>query len=326
MTDPIIDTDSAATAAAAVEQTTQPFDPKRLIEDVMCAIEALRDSEKETLRKLKSIKKTEDVLLPVITNERALIVRLLDLRYAPETIADILESVLKPRNHTFDRRKLLNAIKACAVADDGTPKKRRGRPPKNAAAVSANTDASLEVNAALTGQGVPVATAGQQTAASVTQSVIATAKNPVPAGVIAQINPAPVSANSRINTAPVSANSQKIPALASEIPAFTGSIPIPAASSPRPDSPAEIERYRGEAPSWVSKYRDDKRYGAVVARHDGESNPDYFWRMWHTAPPWSGEYEPRPDETQAQYHRRCWGQKSPEERAAHERSLPSTAR
>jgi hypothetical protein len=84
---------------------------------------------------------------------------------------------------------------------------------------------------------------------------------------------------------------------------------------------------RRKAPVWAIHYSGDRKYGPVVARREGESDTDYFWRMWHTAPPWSDDQPRFADQlTETQWIDRCWTLKSPEERAAHEASLPTTAR
>ncbi|MDR2853188.1 MAG: hypothetical protein LBV61_09090 [Burkholderiaceae bacterium] len=93
------------------------------------------------------------------------------------------------------------------------------------------------------------------------------------------------------------------------------------------DSPEREQRMRRRAPIWAGHYAEDAQYAAVVARHDGESDADFYWRMWHTEPPWSGDMPRHANQlTHTQWVEKCWNLKSPQERAAHQASLPSTAR
>ena len=100
----------------------------------------------------------------------------------------------------------------------------------------------------------------------------------------------------------------------------------PSAPAAKQDSPDREQRMRRKGPIWATNYKDDSNYGHLVVRNEDESDADFFWRMWHTAPPWSDEMPRRADQlSETQWIEKCWGLKSPEERAAHDASLPSTA-
>jgi hypothetical protein len=139
------------------------------------------------------------------------------------------------------------------------------------------------------------------------------------------VAPAPASPAETVITTTKTASAAVAPSVKlpvkSEKPAATTAAPI------LKDSPEREQRMRRKAPIWVGRYEDDPKYGPIVARHEGESDTDYFQRMWRTPPPWSDEMPRFADQlTQTQWVEKCWNLKSPEERAAHEASLPSTAR
>ncbi|MDR0275597.1 MAG: hypothetical protein LBI48_09720 [Burkholderiaceae bacterium] len=121
-------------------------------------------------------------------------------------------------------------------------------------------------------------------------------------------------------------NTSAAPAPAAKPPAKPEKPATAAAASPK-DSAEREQRMRRKAPIWAGRYEDDRKYGAIVARGKNESDADYCWRMWHTEPPWSGEMPRFASElTETQWIEKCWNLKSPEERTAHQASLPTTAR
>ena len=274
---------TSETVSNAATPAAQPFNPEKAFQGASLSIADLRDAYEVARRKLKRAKKTEDFLFPLIESERALIAKMLGLWFTPDSIADIIQTRLEQQNLTVGRRKLLNAIKRCTPIVEGhPPRKRIGRPPKNAAATTFS----------VTEQANPSDISTEKTAAVVAETVIASAKS----------------------ASVVNGNSEK-------------SAEKSASSTQKEDSDDRKQRLRRKAPSWTANYNDHPQYGSVVARGDNESDADYNWRMWHTAPPWADELPRSPAmESETQWIQRCWLLTSPEERAAHEASLPTTAR
>ena len=234
---------------------TKTYDPEVLnqcVPGILAELERLRDAAKRARSQLAHVKDPDRHLAYVLQAKGALIRECLDFEIPPETLADII--LKRTPGLAISRHKLIHALRrigqSLALADDGAPRKRIGRPPKNQEA---------------------------QDAATAAQTVIATAKNTSAAG-------------------------------------------------PK-DSSEREQRMRRKAPVWAGHYGGHPQYGTVVARREGESESDYGWRMWHTPPPWSHEQPRFADQlTETQWIEKCWLLKSPEERAAHEASLPATAR
>jgi len=243
-------------------KTYDPATLDRHVPGILAELEQLRDSTKRARQQLAHVKSSDQHLACVLQAKGALIMECLNLEIPPEMLADTI--LKRTPDVSINHRKLVNAIRRIgqimSVAEDGTPRKRIGRPPKNQDAADV--------------------------AASTAQTVIATAKS--------------TSAIAKPEKAP--------------------------AASPK-DSPEREQRMRRKAPVWAGNYSDHPQYGALVARRADESDADYGWRMWHTPPPWSHEQPRFADQlTETQWIEKCWNLKSPEERAAHEASLPTTAR
>jgi hypothetical protein len=265
---------------------TATFDPEDLYQKsllMLADLEGLRESAKRARRKLERARNADEYLACFVQAKGALIAECLALEVPLDTIAEVL--LRRAADTPISQKKLMAAIKRCArpaPENDGTPRKRIGRPPKNP---EANIGPQASQDAA---------TAGAVTAA---QTVIAAAKNTSAATV-----PSPKSVAKSENPA------------------------APASPGPK-DKPEREQRMRSKAPVWSMDYSDDRKYAPVVARRQDESDTDYFWRMWHTAPPWSSEVPRFADQiTETQWIEKCWLYKSPEERAAHQASLPTTAR
>jgi hypothetical protein len=276
--------------------TVEPatFDPEDLHQKsllMLAELEGLRDAAKRARRKLERARNADEYLACFLQAKGALIAECLALEVPLNTIAEVI--LRRATDTPINRKKLLAAVKRCALptlVGGGTPRKRIGRPPKN-------QDATTNQQA-----GQDAATA---VAVSATQTVIATAKNTATATTVVA-TPPPAQVQKTV------AKSEK---------------PVAPASTGPKDKPEREQRMRSKAPVWAMDYSDHRKYAPVVARREGESDADYFWRMWHAAPPWSSEVPRFADQiTETQWIEKCWLYKSPEERAAHQASLPTTAR
>jgi hypothetical protein len=111
-----------------------PQDPLRYSYE---AFYALKQVHARALKRLRNARKVEDCLRIQSEAHRPLIGELLNIGLAPDDIANIL---LEKWQGPVNRRKIVSAIQRCdpraagSLNPDGAPRKRIGRPPKNAAA------------------------------------------------------------------------------------------------------------------------------------------------------------------------------------------------
>jgi len=309
-------TDSADTTQTALDASqlqTAPFDRDALFRESLEAFAYLERRHDAARKRLERTKRAEDFLAYLIVSKRGLIGKLLGMWFTPNDIADML--LEKITSVSVSRKKILAAIQKCrpetTTQDENSLQKRRGRPPKNTVTDTTDTaqQSELDTTDSENSEKIPGTKTGNspKNSRNISENFPQTSEKS--------------STQSTKNRTQTSISSPKKDASLSVVTA-----PATGLSSEKQNSEERQQRLRRKAPSWVNEYSDDPKYGPIVMRRNGENDSDYYWRMWHTAPPWANEQPRIPDESETQWIQKCWLLTSPEERAAHEASLPTTAR
>jgi hypothetical protein len=282
-------------------QTYDPAPFSARIPALTARLEQLYEATRRAKRRLQNVKTADQHVNFYIHTRIELIKKSLEIGVSPQSIAEAIAQEMG--DNPIDLKKIVTAVKRATrpQADPSAPRKRIGRPPKSTAsatteAVANDNDPVIPATTLVETPSTAATTAAVISASEATTTTASTAKSRAASRTAAPAKPATQSDNSTPSSGPK-------------------------------DTPEREQRMRRRTPIWVADYADDKQYAPIVARNEDEPDTDFYWRMWHTPPPWSGDMPRHADQlTETQWIEKSWSLKSPEERAAHQASLLSTAR